>query len=257
MAAKRRDDAALCVYVSDIHFPFQCDHALEAVENLIWDQQPEEITQLGDILDCKALGRFVNAPEAPGSLQAEFDRGAAWWGRMRQLAPRAKLRQVQGNHEHRLQRILWETPGLYGIRDLSMQRQLRLEDHGVEWVEEGFEQAPGFWVHHGEIVRSKSGYTATGEMERQGCAGVSGHTHRCGQVFRTDRRGTRTWIEAGYLGDRPKFTYYKGHDWQQGLAYAYVGDGWYGAGVLQVHPGCRIAFGGRIYSPAGVEKRAA
>ncbi|GMU54440.1 MAG: hypothetical protein AMXMBFR33_35860 [Candidatus Xenobia bacterium] len=250
---KRRDDCALVLYIPDIHFPFHDPSALETVENLIWDQQPEELTNLGDIIDAKDLGRFLDEPSSPGGLQRELDLAIGWWDRMNELAPGAKKRQVQGNHEFRLQKHLWEHSGLFGLVDLSMKRLLRLDDMGVEWVEDGYDQTPDgeLYVYHGDVVRSRSGYSGHGEMERHESSGITGHTHRCSHIFKSSRRHKWGWVEAGFLGDRRKMKYYKGYNWQQGLAYAYVGDGWWQAGVLPMRDH-QVAFGGKVYTPEGV-----
>ena len=79
-----------------------------------------------------------------------------------------------------------------------------------------------FLIKHGNIVRTRSGYTATGEREKAGISGVSGHTHRLSQVYNTNYRGMTTWVECGCLCQlNPEYAEGQIVDWQSGLGYGY------------------------------------
>jgi hypothetical protein len=102
---------------------------------------------------------------------------------------------------------------------------LSLDQLDIKWIEEGLTRFHGFLIKHGNLIRNRSGYTATGEMEKSGISGVSAHTHRLGQVFKSNYGGMSTWVEAGCLcfTDPDHFDYLEGQvpDWQIGCAVGY------------------------------------
>jgi hypothetical protein len=78
-------------------------------------------------------------------------------------------------------------------------------------------------VKHGHMVRARAGYTATGELERNGISGISGHTHRLGQIYKRNRTGMMTWVESGCLCKYdPDYMDGQLSDWAQGLSFGTV-----------------------------------
>jgi hypothetical protein len=84
----------------------------------------------------------------------------------------------------------------------------------------------GFLVKHGNVVRTRSGYSATGELEKTGVSGISGHTHRMSQVFKSHYGGMYTWAELG-CGCKLDAEYLEGQvaDWQHGIGWGYFKKG--------------------------------
>ena len=115
---------------------------------------------------------------------------------------------------------MWrQAPELSGLRSLSLPKLLSLDDLEVKWVEDGSVVFHGFLIKHGNLVRARSGYTATGEMEKAGISGISGHTHRLAQVFKRNYAGMSTWVECGCLCDlQPEYAEGQIFDWCHGLA---------------------------------------
>jgi len=80
----------------------------------------------------------------------------------------------------------------------------------------------GVQIKHGNVVRKRSGYTATAELEKSGVSGVSAHTHRLGHIYKTNFGGMFGWVEAGCLCSlKPEYLEGEKADWQHGLAYGF------------------------------------
>lgn len=192
----------------DTHYPYQDDRALAIVGRIAEVLRPSVIVHMGDLLDCYALSRFDKDPNVIGSLQEEIDHARAHLAAMRLRSPKSRFVLLEGNHEHRLTKVLW---GLQGesrtLAKLNIVREsltwpvlLGLDGMGIEFVPYTEQPASGilprFTLKHGTVVRKESGYTARAEMEHHGESGASGHTHRVGIYQKTSDR-QRVWLETG------------------------------------------------------------
>lgn len=176
---------------------------------------------MGDLLDFYQLSRFDRNPERTRNLQGELDEAADLLGQIRRAAPTARLVLLQGNHEYRLRKYLWQqAPELSGLRSLKIDELLSMAKLRIEYIESGFLRFRALAVKHGNAIRSKSGFTATAELERLGVSGVSAHSHRAGQVYRSNVSGMYSWTECGCLCDlSPEYMEGQVPDWQHALAY--------------------------------------
>ena len=255
---KRRADRLTVFYFPDIHHPNEDKKSLASAMNLCEDLSPDIIINLGDVLDCYSISRFDKDPTRVASLQEEFDAGRAHFEELRRRNPEARIIVKEGNHEERLQRYLWsQAPSLSSLRCLTVPEQLGLQNLGIEWVpaKQSF-RLGSLIVTHGTTVRSKSGYTAHGEMMARQMSGISGHTHRLSSVWKTTCSGTLRWVEAGCLCDlNPEYGGDRALDWQQGVVVGH----W-----LKSHDQDRLDltiipirdhiahYQGRLYTPDGV-----
>lgn len=205
------------VVVSDFHIPFHNVALLKAFTTFLHDYQPTLLILNGDIVDFYDLSRFDKDPKRVGVLQTELDIAYSVLYMMKANSPDTKLVYVKGNHEDRLKKFLWKNPSLSSLRDLELERLLRLEDFGnIELVEDYSLQGKVTFTH-GDLVRKHSGYSAKAEFEKSLSSGVSGHTHRLGAHYVTTGKGNDFWIESGCMcSDNP--TYLKGvPNWQNGF----------------------------------------
>lgn len=111
---------------------------------------------------------------------------------------------------------------------------MELKKLKIKWIESGSMMFRGLLIKHGNIVRQHACYSAKAELERNGVSGISGHTHRLGQIFKRNVAGAHTWIEAGCLCELDA-EYLDGQtaDWQQGLAVGFFKSG---SGRFSVSP---------------------
>ena len=209
-------------FIPDIHVPYQDDKAVSVARQFIRHYKPNTVIFLGDVLYMYGLARFDNKdPKRIGHLNEEIEQAFYLLRDFREDAPNADFFFIQGNHEYRLKKYIRNNaPELHNLPGLDLATMLNLDHLQIEYVESGRMEYNGILVKHGDKVRARSGYTATGELESVGLSGISGHTHRLGQIYKTNRSGMFTWIEAGCLCDmQPEWVEGRVMDWQHGLAY--------------------------------------
>jgi len=220
---KRKVEYEKTVFVPDIHAPYIDGNAFRCMLAFLKVFKPEHIFVIGDVLDFYQLSKFIKNPSRMMDLQTDIDAAHLALRQIRKAAPTAKIRLLKGNHEARLQKFLWSTAAeLVSLRDLTVPHLLNLDDLNIEWIETGSTVFHGFLIKHGNVVRSRSGYTATGEREKAGISGVSGHTHRLSQIYNTNYTGMTTWVECGCLCRLdPEYAEGQIVDWQHGLAFGF------------------------------------
>ena len=224
MSADEKGPYERHAFISDPHAPFQDEAACAVTMAFLRVFRPHHLWFLGDTIDFYALSRFDRDPTRALQLQVEIDEAHALLRRFRQAAPEARATLLRGNHEDRLRRYLWtKAAELSGLRGLDVPSLLGLKTLGIDYVESGQVRAADLVIKHGNLVRSRSGYTATGELDKAGLSGVSGHTHRLAQVYRRNEAGTYTWVEAGCLCDlQPQYLEGAVADWTHGIAYGHL-----------------------------------
>lgn len=194
----------------DSHFPYQDDATLSIVGQIAEILQPTYLIHKGDLLDCYDLSRFDQDPYRIHSLQDEINLGRSHLVQMRMRCLKSEFFLLEGNHEERLKRAIWNMKGQQkALAYLTQFRQamtwpslLGLADLNITFVPYDSKQArhkilPKWITKHGNAVRKFSGYTAKAELEKYGRSGSSGHTHRLGMHMRSDHNGAHAWLETG------------------------------------------------------------
>ena len=208
-------------YLPDSHGVFADERAVACAMAFVRAHKPDLLVLGGDHVDFYQLSRFDKDPRRALDLQADIDAGEAFVKAARKAAPKARIVYLEGNHENRLSRWLWgKGAELLSLRGMRVPSLLHLGKYGVTYRESGVLRVGAVTFKHGTAVRSRAGYTATAELEREGTSGCSGHTHRIGEVSKTNRGGTYKWVEAGCLCQlTPEYMRGQVPDWQHGLAY--------------------------------------
>ena len=186
--------------------------------------QPALVTLLGDNIDFEGMSRFDKPAESMFSLGEDIEACQKFLRLVRESAPNARILYLKGNHEARFQKYLWKHPEIAAIlkfKNTDLPKIIEVADHGVEWLDTGhFQATDELLFKHGNSVRSRSAYSAMAELEKNGLSGASGHTHRLGMHYKTDRRGMRVWAESGCLCDlNPPYAEGQTMDWQHGLSF--------------------------------------
>lgn len=227
----RRNTAVRLIGIPDIHAPYQHDDRLDQV---IGDcKNADHIVLLGDVLDAYPFMSHLKNPARKHSIYEEIEVARDILSRIRGKARRASIDFIEGNHEDRLRRYIWQkAPELCDVMP-SIPDLLRLEELGIRHHPQSGFVAYGARFKHGQRVRPKSGQSARSEMMRHRVSGFSGHTHRMGQAMETDAEGRTTeWWECGHLLDESKAEYVTNPDWQAGYVVVEVRND----GTLHVTP---------------------
>ena len=215
------------VVYGDTHFPFQDDAALSVVLSLIKDVKPDVVLHVGDLVDAWQISRFDHDPTRRDTLQDNIDQARQHLHQVAQVSPKSKRVLLEGNHESRLTRSIWQLDGAQREfaklrvfqKAMTWPRLLELDAIGWKFVPEREQSRtpilPKLVTKHGTVVRKFAGMTAKGEWEKYGKSGLSGHTHRLGWFTHRDHNGRANWAETGCtcLLDPP---YGVDFDWQQG-----------------------------------------
>jgi hypothetical protein len=186
------------VILPDVQVPFEDKDLMNKFCRFLLEYAPDKVASVGDFTDCTALGRWQSGSvgEYSGGLQDEFDRANAWLTKIRASIGDAEFIMQRSNHADRLQKWL-RTKGaaVHDLRDLTIERQLNLREHGIEYCYGDTKVAPGWLIKHGDegSMSQIGGQTAALLAARHGMSVVCGHTHRGGIV--PVKRG---WIATDY-----------------------------------------------------------
>lgn len=229
-APRKEGDTLTALEWSDSHFPFQDDEVLAIVQAIAEDMQPDFLVHKGDLLDARELSRFDKDPNRKESLQDEIDQARAHLATMRIASPDSTFVLLEGNHEDRLRRTLWNLEGPAAVlgqlttfkKAMTWPSLLGLEELGIEFIEYGEQSKksilPKFITKHGSVVRARSGATAAAEQSKYNKSGSSGHTHRLGAVWHRDSNGSHVWVETGCTCSLDP-DYCVDPDWQNGCVF--------------------------------------
>ena len=154
--------------------------------------KPDVLVINGDLLDCFEISRFDKVPKSGKSLQEECDIAYEVLKEWRIILPKAKIIIIEGNHDWRIkQYLIKKAPELYGLRGLSLETLLRLEELKIGLVKT--KEAASHWIDtyirlgelyigHFNKVNKHSAMTAKNLVEDKGVSLIQNHVHR-GGVF--------------------------------------------------------------------------
>lgn len=205
--------------LSDLHIPFHDEKTLQLVFSCIIDNQPEYIVLLGDVLDCYSISRFTKRPDRVRNLQQEITTFYKLMRNLKKHLPNTEIHYIFGNHENRLEKLVLDNPGLFGLENLSPEKLFKLDDLEIYYHKTKL-KINDFIFYHGDVVRKDAAYSAKAEyLDHKMQNGISGHTHRLSCYHTTYEQEPGFWFENGclcemtpdYLNDPDKA------NWQQGF----------------------------------------
>jgi hypothetical protein len=208
------------VFITDTHDPFRDERAHDLTLQILSDLQPDAITLGSDGLDCYKLSAYDKNPRRRETLQDEIDIWIANTKEIKQAAPNADLFWIPGNHEDRLRRLIWQNPGLYGLRALKWDNLLEFEQLGIKRCRRDERVIAGgrLVIKHGKTSRKHSTRSGWAELNNEAFSitTLTGHCHRIGVTYKMTRRGLVAAFECGCLCSLdPEYTV--SPDWQQGI----------------------------------------
>ena len=228
------------IVLSDVHAPFHDPKALELAIKFARDLKPFELI-IHEWQDWYSISKFSKDPGRVENLQDDLDITIKLLEGLRRSFPDTKITMLASNHDARLKRYLWtDARGLNSLRDLTVQAQLHLDELEIDYSSYRFFRKVVLFKH-GDYIRQQSAYTARAELSKEGVSGCSGHTHRLGVHWHSDRISTSVWVENGCLCSlSPEWV--KGPvDWQHGLGVFTFKDG-----KKHFHPGYAQIINGEI-----------
>ena len=183
---------------SDIHWPFQCQKAVEKFIRRC-ETKPDYIILNGDAFDMYAFSKFprslnVYSPKDEEQLAKKLN--TEFWSEIKRRSPKSRCIQLLGNHDMRgLKRVIEAVPSMEHWAEKYMADLFRFD--GVETIMDPRQELviDDIMIHHG--FKSKLGDHRDHNLQ----SSISSHTHRPGVVWRTVRGSAMFELNTGYLGD--------------------------------------------------------
>ena len=214
---------------SDYHVPFHDEKALSIVKAYAKDYKPDYFIINGDFADFYSISRFDKNPERKLVLQDEmFECRKVLYDLKKSLPKKTKIIYLEGNHENRLQLFLWKNPELYGMSDLTVQKQLHLDKLGIKYVTADndywkttsghFKIGDMVFMHgdnrlNGASLSKYAGYSAKNTMMSLNTSITMGHGHRGAVVSHETPYQRIVGVESGCLCQKSGTA-----DWHHGFA---------------------------------------
>lgn len=224
------------VVISDCQMPYEDRKALKAVIRMIGEYQPDEVVQIGDLMDYPQPARWSKgtAAEFEGSVFADSDYAKRHFLEPLREVYAGPIGVLEGNHDLRPRTYLAKyAPALAESGAFNIETLLDFASFDVTKLPDFYEFAPNWVMTHGHLgkvsVSPIAGNTALNAAKKFGASVVMGHTHRLGIGSHTtgyDGEVTRTvtGMEIGNLMNMRLATYLKGGtaNWQQGFGIVHV-----------------------------------
>lgn len=197
--------------IDDQLIPLHDERAMRVARLICNDLQPNLIVNLGDTVDLAALARFKpDSDHFSQTLAPAFQRVHDYYAELRSDNPRARIIEVDSNHNTRLRDyVLKNAPALYNIKQAGAEQDdypvmtypylTNLRAVNVDWISgygaaeyvhgEEYGKAP-IVFKHGVTVASGGSTAAKESAQNPETHVVRGHGHRAEQHTRTMRDGT-------------------------------------------------------------------
>lgn len=183
--------------IPDVHSYERSESAYElcmaAAEELAATTNLTQIIQLGDLLECGSLSRHgaSSVRERIPTYEEEVEWAVCdFWGRLKNIAPKAKLVQLFGNHEDRLHKYILNnmnlTPGrmsesIYNSltpTEIYQKMGIEVVPYGGENPRDGmYEITPELYCIHGWSFAAQAAKVHLDKMFGNASI-IFGHTHR-------------------------------------------------------------------------------
>jgi metallophosphoesterase superfamily enzyme len=226
------------VVISDTQMPFENRRAVNAIIRFIGDYRPNEVVQIGDLVDFPQPSRWNkdSRGEFEGSVFKDADYVKRKFLEPLRAAYDGPVGVIEGNHDLRPREYLSKyAPALAGTHAFDFDVLLDFDGFGVTKLPDFYEFTSGWLMTHGHLGSIKlspiAGNTALNAAKRLGKSVIMGHTHRLSVGSETRGYNGKTQVqltgmEVGNLMDMKvaSATYLKHGtaNWQTGFAVVHV-----------------------------------
>jgi predicted phosphodiesterase len=219
----------------DIHVPYHCESAIEAAIQLGEIFQPDEVIQLGDLLDCYTLSTYSRSSYRQGNISLEINQAKDLLDKIKKRTGAKRATLLEGNHEARIRKyVLSKAPELASLKQLRVDHMLELGDIGWSFIpEHKFYQINDVFFTHGEYANMHS---AKKHIDEYRVTVVHGHTHRITSRYHRGLDKTIAGVELGFLGSfEVGAEFVKRANWQHGVGTVVIdeNDHWINAHHIQ------------------------
>lgn len=215
--------------IPDCHVPYHDQRAYDLMLRVAKDVKDlKEIVILGDYADFYAVNAHGKHPKFGQVLMDEVSQVRKELERLAEMFPKVRKVFIQGNHEYRLERYIYNNaPDLFGVIDTR--QILCLDELGYDFIPYNSNQrypvlGSKLYARHEPIGGGV--HAANSTVDKAGCSMIFGHIHRIQQYRKVFIDGAdHLAASVGWLGDKdhPVMGYLKNHaQWQQGFGFVHV-----------------------------------
>ena len=193
--------------------------ATDAVLDFAESWKPDLFLILGDFQDFHSISRHQKDPEVGQILQEEIDAGRPLRQRIDALG--CDVAYLKGNHEFRLDSLIWDNPALSKLRALRFGNVLELPERWKVYPDQTRYRIGGLDFLHGNLRGRGTGakHIAAWAYAKLKRSCVLGHFHRINTHLESDGDGvTRGGFALGHLADPKKMAdFCPVNEWTQGF----------------------------------------
>lgn len=145
----------------DIQWPFHDQLALKKLLAVAKELQPDAILQIGDGIDFPTVSRWAKdtALEYAPTLQKHIDGFKGLLSELREVAPKADITWLEGNHDLRLKQFIASyAPALSTLRALEVENLFGLDELGIQYLKGPLRVGTNTYAVHGH---ESGGYSST------------------------------------------------------------------------------------------------
>jgi predicted phosphodiesterase len=209
--------------LSDIHFPFQHNQALETALEYGYKKGVDTIVLNGDILDMYSVSRWEKDPRKRVGISHELDIARNFLKALRTNFTDAQIVFKEGNHEERMETYLRvKAPELLDTDEFSLEVLLRMNEIGGRYVKNKKIIKAGHLniIHGHEFGRSVFSPVnpARGFYNRGKVNLIAGHNHQTSEHSEPNMNGKEIscWSTGCLCDLRPAYMPY--NKWNHGGA---------------------------------------
>lgn len=217
------------LFLSDIHFPYQDDIALNLAITYGLQKKVDCIWLNGDIMDMYGASDHEKLPDH-AMIHEEFEVMSDFLSQLRKLFPKASIYYKEGNHERRWTRLLMRKASeLIGMKEFELNIILKLEEFKIHWIpNETLVKFGDLNVIHGNEFKGGGGVNPARALYMRAKANViAGDKHKTGENIENNLNNELvTTYSVGCLCDlNPKYIPFGHTIWNVGFAHITMKNG--------------------------------
>lgn len=208
--------------IPDLHVPYHDPRFVDCAVKAARILRPDGIIQLGDAIDCYQLSKFLKDP----ARKAEIGEDILEYGRIldrfqAEMKRGASFDQLEGNHEDRIRRFVWDRCPELACMVKPLEEMLRIRSRGSKWRFHTLSDWMGcrkgnVYLHHGVFYNK---HLAASNLDRYLCNFVQGHSHRVQKMS----NGVWWSVSLGHGADEKKVSHVAARTcWAQALGVLHI-----------------------------------
>lgn len=208
-------------FLSDIHFPYEDSRAWALTCGLLPHLDLTGVILGGDIVDFEPISKFVEHPQRKLDLKPQLLDARKQLLRFRKVVGDKPVIYLQGNHEYRMERYIYQrAPELAGIDALTVPELIKLnkDDLDIQWKDRTVVLTLGhLHVSHGDQIKAGGLSPARSIYQKVGCNMLVGHHHKFDRymhrLYGSSLHGT--WVNGTLASLNPDWTFFP--QWHSGF----------------------------------------